>query len=227
MTRLFGLDILSTTVRIPAGDIELEGLLCIPDGARAIVAFAQGRGSSRTNAVDTYLAAELQHHGVATLLLDMYTPSELDEDTQDAHLRFNVRMLGDRLTAVADWLMNNPSTHHMVAGLMGASTGAAAALIAAGNRPEAINVIVCWAGRPDLAGDALRYVHSPTLLLVGENDHLVYSLNEFAIDQMTHVRKLIPVANAGHEFQELGALEHLADQACQWFNTYLTPNRAM
>lgn len=226
MTRLFGLDVQSSQTHILLPQVALEAQLSLPDGAQAIILFAQGRGSARTNAIDTYLAAELQHSGFATLLLDLYTAAELREDLEDAHLRFNVRMLAERLTGVADFLVHNPATHHMTVGVIGASTGGAAALLAAASRPETIAAIACRSGRPDLAGGALRYVTAPTLLIVGENDRLVLALNESAADQLSCSHKLITVPNAGHEFREPGALEQLAGHTLQWFSGHLAPNRA-
>jgi putative phosphoribosyl transferase len=227
MTRLYGLDVQTSVTQIPLSSATLEGLLSIPDGARSIIVFAQGRGSCRNNAIDTFLATQLQHAGYATLLPDLYTPQELQQDMQDAHVRFNVRMLGERLTGVADWLVHHAATRHMTVGLLGASTGAAAAITTGANRPETTSAIVCRAGRPDLAGSALGYLHAPTLLLVGENDPVVISFNEQAADQMPHVHKLILVPNAGHEFQEPGALEQMAAHALQWFSGHLVPNRAL
>jgi dienelactone hydrolase len=227
MTRLYGLEIQTSVVQIPLPNTTLEALLSIPDGARAIIVFAQGRGSCRSNAVDTFLAAQFQHAGFATLLPDLYTAEELQEDLQDAHVRFNVKMLGERLTGVADWLIQQPATRRMSVGFLGASTGGAAALTVSANRPETVNAVVCRTGRPDLTGDALPYVHAPTLLLVGENDHVILSLNEAAADQMPYTHKLIPITSAGHDFQEPGALEQLAAQALAWFTEYLAANRAI
>lgn len=227
MARLFGLETQSSVVSIPVGDMELSGLLGIPDGAQAVVIFAEGRGDARTNAIDTFLASSLQKQVMATLLLNLYTPDEMEEDLQDAHLRFNVNMLGTRLATVADWLIHFQPTHHMNMGCVGCSTGAAAALLAAGKRPETINAIVCCSGRPDLATSAMEYVHSPTLLLVGENDRLVMQLNEMALDQMTYpVRRLFAIPLAGHDFHEPGALEILAEQTCKWFEEHLAGNSA-
>ena len=227
MTRLFGLETKSSIIEIPLDDVALEGQLCLPDGARAVVVFAQGRGSCRTNAVDTFLAAQLQHAGYATLLADLYTPAELQEDIEDAHVRFNVRMLAHRLTGITDYLVHHASTHHMVTAFLGGSTGGAAALIVAANRPETVGAIVCRSARPDLAGNSLKYVHAPTLLLVGENDTLLLSLNERAADQLPYTHKLITIPNAGQNFQEAGVLEQFAVHALQWFSAYLTPNRAV
>jgi pimeloyl-ACP methyl ester carboxylesterase len=227
MTRLYELEIQTSTVQIPLPHVSLEAILAIPDGARSIVVFAQGRGSSRNNAVDTFQATQLQHAGFATLLLDLYTPKELQEDQQDAHLRFNVRMLGDRLTGVADWLIHHQTTHHMAVGFLAASTGAAATLIASANRPETIQAIACRSARPDLAGQALQYVTAPTLLVVGERDPLVLSLNELAMDKLSNVRKLVRIPRAGHDFEEPGVLEEASGHILAWFTDYLTPNRAV
>lgn len=226
MTRLFGLDIHSETVQIPLGSATLEGTLSIPDGARSAIIFAQGRGHSRENAVDTCLAAEFQNQGYATLLLELYTPEELAEDAVDAHIRFNVPMLGDRLTQVTDWMVHSAPTHHMTFGFMAASTGAAGALIASGSRPDLVGAVVCRGGRPDLAGNALKFVEAPTLLVVGADDHVVVTLNERALQLLPASAAMEKMPGVGHEFAEPGALEQLGAIALSWFTKHLMPNRA-
>lgn len=227
MTRLYSLEVHTSPVQIALPDVTLEGLLGIPDGARSIIVFAQGRGSSRNNAIDTFLATEYQHAGLATLLLDLYTPAELEEDSFDAHLRFRTDMLGQRLTAVTDWMIHNTTTHPMSIGLMAASTGGAAAIIAAAARPEAINSLACRAARPDLARNALQYIHTPCLFIVGANDPLVAELNDAALAQMPPVGKLLQMPGVGHDFTEGGALEHLAFITVDFFTQHLPLNRAI
>lgn len=228
MTRLYSLDVRSSVVQLPVLGVELDALLSIPDGARSLILFAQGRGSSRQNAVDTYLAIEYQHAGFATMLLDLYTPAELDEDASDAHLRFRVSMLGQRLTGVTDWIVQNPTTRNMTIGIMAASTGGAASVITAVNRPEAISGLVCRSGRPDLAKDSLQYLQTPTLLIAGDNDPLLLAFNETARDAIpANAARLIHMPGVGHDFAEPGAMENLSLLTTDWFSQHLALNRAI
>jgi dienelactone hydrolase len=228
MTRLYSLEVHSSLVQVPIAHAKLEGYLSIPDGARSAIIFAQGRGSARQNAIDTVLATHYQHSGIATLLLDLYTPAELDEDMQDAHLRFNTDMLGQRLTAAADWMVHSTTTRQLGLGVMAASTGGAAAMIAAAARPEAISAVACRAGRPDLAGQMLKYIQTPTLFLVGQNDPVVAKFNEAALDQMpSGFGRIVTLPGVGHEFTETGALETLASITTDWFGEKLPQNRAI
>lgn len=226
MSRLFTLDVHCEAVKIPLPAATLEGTLSIPDGARSAVIFAQGRGHCRQNAVDTYLAAQFQNQGYATLLLELYTPREMDEDEFDGHIRFNVPMLGDRLTGVADWIARSGPTHHMSIGFMAASTGGAGALIAAANRADLVGAVVCRGARPDLAGTFLAHVEAPTLLIVGAQDNVVVGLNERALQLLPPGAAMETLAAVGHEFTEPGALEQLDALSLAWFNRHLTPNRA-
>ena len=226
MTRLFGLDVQTSEVLIPLGDSELQGHLSIPDGAQSIIVLAEGNGSGLINAADSFLTQEAVHFGFATLQVDLYTRKELADDSQCGFLRFAVKRLNERLSGTVDWLFHQPATQHMAVGLMGASTGAAAALMTAAGRPETIGAVVCRGGRPDLAGALLQFVHAPTLLIVGENDHLVADLNREVMDRLPLKRQMMVVPGAGHQFEEPGALEQVASASNQWFLDHLIPNRA-
>jgi dienelactone hydrolase len=226
MTRLFGLDVQTSEVLIPLGDSELQGHLSVPDGAQSVIVLAEGNGSGLINAADSFLTQEALHVGFAALQVDLYTRKELGEDSHCGYLRFAVKRLNERLSGTVDWLFHQSATQHMAVGLMGSSTGAAAALMTAAGRPETIGAVVCRGGRPDLAGDLLQFVHAPTLLIVGENDHLVADLNREVLDRLPLKRQMIVVPGAGHQFEETGALEQVAAAANQWFFDHLIPNRA-
>ena len=226
MTRLFGLDVQTSEILIPLGDSELRGHLSIPDGAQSIIVLAEGNGSALINAADSFLTQEAVHVGFAALQIDLYTRKELADDSQCGFLRFAIKRLNERLSGTVDWLFHQPATQHMAVGLMGSSTGAAAALMTAAGRPETIGAVVCRGGRPDLAGDLLQFVHAPTLLIVGENDHLVADLNREVIDRLPLKRQMIVVPGAGHQFEEPGALEQVASASNQWFLDHLILNRA-
>lgn len=226
MTRLFGLDIQTSEVLIPLGDSELQAHLSVPDGAQSVIVLAEGNGSGLSNGGDSYLAQEALHVGFAALQVDLYTRKELAADSHCGFLRFAIKRLNERLSGTVDWLFHQPATQHMAVGLMGASTGAAAALMTAAGRPETIGAVVCRGGRPDLAGDLLQFVHAPTLLIVGENDHLVADLNREVLDRLPLKRQMVVIPGAGHDFEETGTLEQVASAANQWFLDHLIPNRA-
>lgn len=209
-------------VRIPAGRHVLEGNLAIPEGAQGIVLFAHGSGSSRFSPRNRHVAAALRRGDLATLLVDLLTAEEEEVDLRTAHLRFDVRMLAARLEDITDWLTGDERTSRLRIGLFGASTGAAAALIAASHRPEAIRAVVSRGGRPDLAGDALGSVRAPSLLLVGSDDSHVIRLNRDAFRQMTCERRLEIIPGAGHLFEEPGTLDKVAALARDWFQLHLT-----
>ncbi len=227
MTRLFGLDVQTSEVLIPLGDSELQGHLSIPDGAQSVIVLAEGNGSGLMNAADAFLSQEALHVGFAALRVDLYTRKELAEDSYCGYLRFAVKRLNQRLSGTVDWLFHQVATQHMAVGLMGASTGAAAALMTAAGRPETIGAVVCRGGRPDLAGDLLQFVHAPTLLIVGENDQLVADLNREVLNHLPLEREMIVIPGAGHQFEETGALEQVAVAANQWFLDHLIPNSAV
>lgn len=207
------------TVMIPAGRVVLEGDLTIPAGARGLVLFAHGSGSSRKSSRNRLVARVLQNHGIGTLLLDLLTAAEDQRDAIDARLRFDIPLLSARLGAVTEWMRRSEPAKTL--GYFGASTGAAAALIAAAQRPSDIAAVVSRGGRPDLAGDALAHVRAPTLLIVGGADPTVLALNQDALEQLAGPKRLIVVPHATHLFEEAGALEQVARAACEWFAEHL------
>lgn len=208
-------------VVIPVGSVELSGDLSIPGAARGIVLFAHGSGSSRHSPRNRFVAGRLQDAGLGTLLMDLLTAGEEEVDRQTRHLRFNIKLLAERLVGATDWLKENSDTARLSIGYFGASTGAAAALVAAATRADEIFAVVSRGGRPDLAEGALPLVKAPTLLIVGGYDTQVISLNEGAMQQMTAHKELTIVPRAGHLFEEPGALEKVADLACDWFLKHL------
>jgi dienelactone hydrolase len=210
-----------TEVSIPAGSSLLEGELTIPEGAVGIVAFAHGSGSSRHSPRNRQVAQALNRAGLATLLLDLLEPGEEELDRRTGELRFDIPLLGSRLTGAVDWLAGQPATGALRIGCFGASTGAAAALVAAADRPARVSAVVSRGGRPDLAGEALARVRAPTLLIVGANDEVVLELNRRARAQMRGETVLEIVPGAGHLFQETGALERVELLAQTWFLRWL------
>lgn len=210
-------------VSVAAGSAFLEGNLAIPTNAQGIILFAHGSGSSRHSPRNRYVASVLQQARLATLLLDLLTAKEERIDLRTRQLRFDIGLLADRLVGATDWLSRTPETQSLNIGYFGASTGSAAALIAATKRPEVVRAIVSRGGRPDLAGSALSYVQAPTLLIVGGRDIPVISMNEDALDLMeqTAEKQLEIVPGATHLFEEVGTLEQVAVLASQWFQRYL------
>ena len=213
-------------VRVTAGSVTLEGNLSLPEGARGIVLFAHGSGSSRLSPRNRYVARLLNEAKLATLLVDLLTPKEEEVDARTAHLRFDIDFLAERLIEVTDWLTRRPDTRDLRIGYFGASTGAAAALVAAAARPDAVGAIVSRGGRPDLAGRVLALVRAPTLLIVGENDVEVIELNREAFARLKCEKRLVIVPGATHLFEEPGALDQVARLAREWFERYLTPAQA-
>jgi len=211
------------TVKTPAGD--LEGDLVLPPPARAVVLFAHGSGSSRRSPRNRAVAESLHNAGFGTLLLDMLTPEEARFDARTQELRFDIDMLAERLVPAIDQLDEWEATRGMPVGLFGASTGAAAAMKAAARRPERVSAIVSRGGRPDLGGEGLAEVQSPTLLIVGSNDREVLNLNRQAVSLLTSLRKadvkIEIVQHAGHLFEEPGALEKVSELAASWLCKYL------
>jgi putative phosphoribosyl transferase len=171
-------------VQVRIGKIILEGNLVIPKGSGGIVLFAHGSGSSRHSPRNQYVAEVLQEAGLSTLLIDLLTVAEERVDAYTMHLRFDIGLLAQRLAGATDWLINNQETRHLNIGYFGASTGAAAALVAATKHPDVVKAIVSRGGRPDLAGSSLPHVKAPTLLIVGGDDTPVIELNEQAREQM-------------------------------------------
>jgi putative phosphoribosyl transferase len=211
----------SQSVRVHTDTITLEGDLALPAQAGGLVLFAHGSGSSRHSPRNRYVAGVLQAAGLGTLLLDLLTAEEEAVDLQTRHLRFDIGLLAQRLIGATDWVMQNPSTRALRSGYFGASTGAAAALVAAAERAEMIGAVVSRGGRPDLASPYLVSVRAPTLLIVGENDPVVIDLNNQALAQLNAVKRLEIVPRATHLFEEVGALERVAELAADWFERYL------
>jgi putative phosphoribosyl transferase len=208
-------------VQVPAAGSALEGDLVIPTGAQAVVLFAHGSGSSRHSPRNRCVAQALQEKGLATLLLDLLTAREEAVDARTAHLRFDIGLLAERLVAAIEWLGKDPETADLTVGCFGASTGAAAALVAAAHHYR-VRAVVSRGGRPDLAGDDLTRVRVPTLLIVGGDDHLVLRLNETALAQLGAAEKRLEVIpGASHLFEEPGALPAVARLAADWFTRHL------
>jgi len=208
-------------VRVPAGPVTLEGNLTLPEQSRGIVLFAHGSGSSRHSPRNRYVARLLNEAKLATLLIDLLTLYEEVIDARTAQLRFDIDLLAERLVDATDWLTQFPDTKDLRIGYFGASTGAAAALAAAALRPDPVGAIVSRGGRPDLAGAALIRVRAPTLLIVGENDEQVIQLNRAALAQLRCEKQLVIVPGATHLFEEPGALDVVAQLACDWFERHL------
>ena len=208
-------------IEIPVGDASLSGSLVVPDGAPGVVLFAHGSGSSRHSPRNRKVADVLNGAGLATLLVDLLTEEEEQVDLRTRALRFDIGLLADRLVAITDWLPEQPTAAGLAVGLFGASTGAAAALVAAARRPDAVRAVVSRGGRPDLAGAALAQVRAPTLLIVGGRDELVLELNRQAHDQLRCEKRLEIVPGATHLFEEPGTLDRVAELAAGWFSKYL------
>ncbi len=201
------------------GTGRLAGHLTVPQDARGLIVFAHVSGSSRHSARNRFVARALNEAGFATFLLDLLTPAE--EETRASV--FDVERLATRLTAVTRQLRSEPGLIHLPVGYFGASTGAAAALVAAAEPGVRVGAVVSRGGRPDLAGNRLGLVHSPTLLIVGGRDHTVLELNRHALAELQCPRRLSVVPGATHLFEENGGLEAVAELAKDWFGKHLTP----
>ena len=212
-----GLAIEHAPVVVALDSVRLEGDLSIPTAAKGAVLFAHGSGSSRHSPRNRYVADVLNEGGLATLLIDLLTEDEQQVDLQTAHLRFNIPFLSRRLEVITGWLTNHPEIRDLHIGHFGASTGAAAALVAAAELPNRVRGVVSRGGRPDLAGTALAWVKAPTLLIVGGADPVVLDLNRKAMELMRCERELQIIPGAGHLFEETGALKRVAAMARDWF----------
>jgi dienelactone hydrolase len=208
---------MSAAVRIPVHGFELDADLAEPDTPTGVIAFAHGSGSSRHSPRNREVAAVLQDAGFATLLADLLTPEEEQADMRTGHLRFDIELLAGRVVALVEWLSVEPSLADLPVGLFGASTGGAAALVAAARLPERVMAVVSRGGRPDLAGPDLGAVHAATLLIVGGRDDVVLGLNQDALGQLHTEKRLEVVPGATHLFEEAGALEAVASLARSWF----------
>ncbi|MEV1329793.1 dienelactone hydrolase family protein [Micromonospora costi] len=215
------MDVRSSEVTIPIGEVGLAADLVLPDDPVGVVLFAHGSGSSRHSPRNTAVARVLNRQALGTVLVDLLTPAEEQVDLRTAELRFDIGLLSDRLAAIVDWLIEEPSTRGLPIGLFGASTGAAAALVCAAYRPEQVRAVVSRGGRPDLAGPSLAGVRAPTLLLVGGLDEEVIALNEQARRALLGQVELHVVPGATHLFEEPGKLDQVADEAASWFATHL------
>ena len=219
MFSLVGFLMSAREVSIPP--LALDGTLNVPAGAHSLVVFVHGSGSSRFSPRNIAVASALNHCGIATLLFDLLTSAE---ERERANV-FDIPLLADRLINAVHWLDQQPSLKRLPLGLFGASTGAAAALIAAAQLPDRVGAVVSRGGRADLAGDALDQVRAPTLLIVGGNDFTVIELNEHALARMRCTKKLEVVPGASHLFPELGALEAAIGHAVRWFEFHLAPKQ--
>ncbi len=219
-------DLSRQDVRIPSGSVQLEGELIIPEGASGIVVFAHGSGSSRHSPRNRYVAGVMRDANLGTLLFDLLTPEEEQIDIKTRHLRFDIGLLSRRLASAARWLMDREDSRDLSIGFFGASTGAAAALVAAAELGEKIGAVVSRGGRPDLAGESLSAVKAPTLLIVGGFDNVVIRLNEEALAHLDCKKELKIIAGATHLFEEPGTLEAAAGLAAGWFQYFLNRNAA-
>lgn len=206
---------------INAGEVNLQGDLIIPEGHKGIVLFAHGSGSSRFSPRNRYVAGILNDAKVGTLLFDLLTKEEERLDAVTGGFRFDIGLLAKRLKAATEWIAQNNSTKGLRVGYFGASTGAAAALVAAAELPEIIRAVVSRGGRPDLADKWLSGVRAPTLLIVGGDDLSVIDMNKEAMEKMSAEKKLVIVPKASHLFEEPGKLKEIAFLARSWFLEYL------
>ena len=204
-------------VEIPAGTITLQGDLIVPASATGITLFAHGSGSSRKSPRNQFVASMLHDAGIGTLLFDLLTPQEEHIDRSTAQLRFNIGLLASRLVLATEWLAATPSAKGRALGYFGASTGGAAALVAAAQLGDRVRAIVSRGGRPDLAGEALPMVTAPTLLIVGGFDYPVIDMNRAAFAKLRCEKRLQLVPGATHLFEEPGTLEEVGGLAANWF----------
>ncbi len=207
-------------VLIPSGASLIHADLTIPAHARGVVIFAHGSGSSRTSRRNQWVASELNLKRQATLLVDLLTAEEAAADQHTGKLRFDIELLARRVVDAIDWVEREPGLRHLPIGLFGASTGAAAALVAAARRPLRVVAVVSRGGRPDLAQNVLSIVEAPTLLIVGEHDTDVLALNRTALSALRGDRRLTIIPGASHLFEERGALEAVAASAAGWFDRH-------
>ncbi len=217
------MNLVEQSVQIPAGGVALDADMAVPEPATGVVLFAHGSGSSRHSPRNRYVAGELQASGLATVLADLLTPAEEQLDARTGRLRFDVGLLAARVMALTDWVTEYRPMADLPVGLFGASTGAAAALVAAAQRPGPVAAVVSRGGRPDLAGEYLRSVVQPALLIVGARDTAVIELNRKAMRRLRGEARLEVIAGASHLFSEPGALELVARLARDWFTRYLKP----
>ena len=208
-------------VTVVTEGVTLRGLLGSTPGARGVVLFAHGSGSGRLSSRNNFVARSLQEAGLGTLLIDLLTAEEERAEAATGHLRFDISFLAQRLVGATVWLKEAAETRALEIGYFGASTGAAAALVAAAEIPDDVHAVVSRGGRPDLAGDSLPEVKAPTLLIVGSRDIPVIPLNKDAFDKLRCEKKLEIVPGASHLFEEPGTLEEVSRLASAWFTSHL------
>ncbi|GAB2835105.1 dienelactone hydrolase family protein [Actinoallomurus bryophytorum] len=217
------MNVVEKSLHIPVAGVVLEADVVVPDQARGVVLFAHGSGSGRHSPRNRRVASELRVAGLATVLTDLLTPAEEQRDAWTAELRFSIGLLAARVAALTDWVRMYSHTEGLGVGVFGASTGAAAALVAAAERPGTVQAVVSRGGRPDLAGEHLSDVFQPTLLLVGGDDPVVIDLNREALTRLPGEARLEIVPGASHLFEEPGTLEQAARLARDWFLLHLRP----
>jgi putative phosphoribosyl transferase len=210
----------SFDVKIPTEGATLDGTLTVPHGAPILVLFAHGSGSSRFSPRNLFVAHHLNDAGIGTLLFDLLTNQEEAFDARTGRLRFDIGLLAKRLGDATDWISREEGLNELAIGYFGASTGAGAALVAAAGRPDQIAAVVSRGGRPDLANGALPQVTSPTLLIVGGEDHMAIELNEDAGERMRCEVQFEIIPGATHLFEEAGALDEVARLASEWFRSH-------
>ncbi|MDZ7737106.1 MAG: alpha/beta family hydrolase [Gammaproteobacteria bacterium] len=216
----------SQEVAITADSVALNGTLSIPDNAKGIIVFAHGSGSSRFSPRNQQVAGVLNEASFATLLFDLLSAEEYEYDSVTAEYRFNIPLLSERLVAAIDWTMSRAELQSLPIGLFGASTGSAAALVAAAERPDHVHAVVSRGGRPDLAEAYLTQVRAPTLLIIGGQDQQVQLLNQQAAERMAAPNQLVVVPDATHLFEEPGKLEEVARLAVDWFEKHCPARRS-
>lgn len=214
------------SIRIDLGPVAIDGDLHVPDPAFGLVVFAHGSGSSRFSRRNRAVAKVIEHAGFGTLLLDLLTREEETRDMRTGEHRFDISLLGQRVIGAADWLQTRPDLRHLPVAFFGASTGAAAALMAAAARPAITRAVISRGGRPDLAAAALPNVSAPTLLIVGGDDEPVIDMNREAMRRMIAPVELEIVPGATHLFEEPGALEQVARLATNWLRLHVKQEHA-
>ena len=211
------------TVRIATGSVALDGELIVPPNPQGLVIFAEGEGLIRDQPHREFVAALLRKAGFGTLLFDLLTAEEESNHLDGAHLRFNIGLLTQRLVCAAHWVAEEDEARQLRLGFFGTGTGGAAALVAAADLGRAIGGVVLSAARPDLAGNALLRLKSPTLLVVAQRDQDFLEFNEEAFDMLACSKEFVTVPDATHGFEEPGALEQVAQLATDWFLEHLRP----
>ena len=209
------------SVRVSVDSTMVEADLSVPDGAKGVVLFAHGTGSNRHSPRNNFVAERLRQDAMATLLIDLLTPEEKAVDRRTRRIRFDIDRLAKRVVEAVDWLKEKTSPEDLPVGIFGSSTGAAAALVAAARRPEAVSAVVSRGGRVDMAAEVLNHVRAPTLFIVGEEDRQVLSLNRQALARLEIEKALQVVSGAGHLFEEPGALDEVAKLSRDWFQRHL------